>query len=427
MKTQEELLSEITNLKQQLIEKEKLLTKNTIDSDQIIDILKDFVFILDAKGFIIKTNYHTLNRLGFSADEIKNKKYIDIYPADCRKYIISNLANVKRKEESTSDLPLITKQGEEIPVETTFQQKKWGNKNIIIAISKDISEKVSDLNENIFFSSVFENLKDIVVVKDINYRVIACNNTFLEIANVDNKSKVLHKTYAEIFSNRDKYTFFSRAEIDDKTTSMLNKGEFLEKEEGILCSDKLLRTYATKKIPVYNKHNTLIGIINIANNITERKNIEHNLKISKSQLATQKTMIEQKNEALSEVIRHIERDKEYIFKNMYDNIDNFIQPIVKKLKLRSSPDKVKFFDLLENNLAEITSSFGNNISNKIKQDKLTSREIEICNMIKNGLTSKEISSVLNISSLTIDKHRLNIRKKFGILRSDNLSIYLKSI
>ena len=57
MKTQEELSLEITNLKRELIKKDKLLTSNTIDSDQIIDMLEDFIFILDARGFIIKTKH----------------------------------------------------------------------------------------------------------------------------------------------------------------------------------------------------------------------------------------------------------------------------------------------------------------------------------------------------------------------------------
>ncbi|MHC4268935.1 MAG: LuxR C-terminal-related transcriptional regulator, partial [Planctomycetota bacterium] len=42
--------------------------------------------------------------------------------------------------------------------------------------------------------------------------------------------------------------------------------------------------------------------------------------------------------------------------------------------------------------------------------RFTAKEIEVCNMIKNGLTSKEIASLLNISFLTIEKHRVNIRR-----------------
>jgi len=378
-----ELEQKLLTLKDELSEDQSNIVKNN-DNNNIIDLLDDLVFIVDLKGYIVKANTFALDRLGFLDNEIVGQKYKDIHPEDCRTYVIDDLLKMKRRKKITSSLPLLTNEGKEIPVETNIKTGKWLDQDVLVIVSWDTSEKIRRINENVYFSSIFESLEDIVVVKDIDCRVIACNNTFLQVIG-NRREAVLDKTYAEIFRGRDKYTLFSRAAVDDMTTMDMKKGEMLEKEEGILCPEGIIRTFSTKKFPVYDKHQNLIGIVNVGNEITERKDIEHNLKISRSQLATQKTMIEQKNEALSEMIRHIEREKEHIFSNMYENIDNFIMPIVKKLKLRSSPDKIKFFDLLENNLAEITSSFGNNISGIIKKNKLTSREIEICNMIKNGL------------------------------------------
>ena len=68
------------------------------------------------------------------------------------------------------------------------------------------------------------------------------------------------------------------------------------------------------------------------------------------------------------------------------------------------------------------------ILSAINDLKLTPREIEICNMIKSGLTTKEISNFLNSSSQTIDKHRKNIRKKLGLTqRYINLTSFLQSL
>ena len=97
---------------------------------------------------------------------------------------------------------------------------------------------------------------------------------------------------------------------------------------------------------------------------------------------------------------------------------------MEKLKIKKSP--YKYVDLLKRHLEEITSSFGRKIA--AKSTKLTSREIEICNMIKGGLTSKEISNLLNISSQTVEKHRKNIRNKLGITnKRANLSSYLHKL
>ena len=44
---------------------------------------------------------------------------------------------------------------------------------------------------------------------------------------------------------------------------------------------------------------------------------------------------------------------------------------------------------------------------------LTKREQQIAELVVQGKSSKEISSIFNISSLTVDKHRANIKQKLG--------------
>jgi len=60
--------------------------------------------------------------------------------------------------------------------------------------------------------------------------------------------------------------------------------------------------------------------------------------------------------------------------------------------------------------------------------ELTPREIEICNLVKDGLTCKDIAGVYDISEQTVIKHRKKIRKKLGIGgQKINLISYLKSM
>jgi len=89
------------------------------------------------------------------------------------------------------------------------------------------------------------------------------------------------------------------------------------------------------------------------------------------------------------------------------NAEGLLLPIIQKLRLTG--ESRKYVQLLQKNLQELTSSFGTKLTEK--RVNLTTREIEICNMIKNGLVNKEIASLLNISLGTIERHRNNIRKK----------------
>lgn len=109
---------------------------------------------------------------------------------------------------------------------------------------------------------------------------------------------------------------------------------------------------------------------------------------------------------------------------MQSNVDHLLRPVIEKLKQNGTQTFERYALLLEANLNEITSSFGSDISSRMLS--LTQKEIDICNMIKNGFGSKQISEALHISIRTIETHRNSIRKKLDISGKDtNLATYLK--
>jgi len=145
---------------------------------------------------------------------------------------------------------------------------------------------------------------------------------------------------------------------------------------------------------------------------------------SKEILQEHKESLEQKNIALSEVLGQIEVEKQQIRDNVIANAENLLLPTIQKLGL--TEESRQYAQLLRKNLQELTSSFGTRLADK--RSKLTSREIEICNMIKNGLTSKEMAELLNTALLTVEKHRSNIRSKLGIANKKiSLSAILRSL
>lgn len=158
-------------------------------------------------------------------------------------------------------------------------------------------------------------------------------------------------------------------------------------------------------------------ILGIWHDITEMKKSEDLLK-------EQKKVLVQKNIALHEVLGQIEIEKKQLKDNVTANAENLMLPVIQKLKLKG--ESHEYLQLLENNLLELTSSFGIKLTGG--ETKLSSREVEICNMIRNGLANKEVASILNISLLTIEKHRAHIRKKLGIVNKRyNLSTFLKQL
>ena len=141
-------------------------------------------------------------------------------------------------------------------------------------------------------------------------------------------------------------------------------------------------------------------------------------------LEEQRIALEHKNIALREVLEQIEQEKKQIMDNVVANAENLLLPIIEKLRVKGvSPG---FVDLMEKNLRELASSFGKRIGDR--KSRLTPREIEISDMIRSGLTSKEIADLLNISLHTIEKQRLHIRQKMGITgKKVNLTSFLQAL
>jgi DNA-binding CsgD family transcriptional regulator len=87
---------------------------------------------------------------------------------------------------------------------------------------------------------------------------------------------------------------------------------------------------------------------------------------------------------------------------------------------------VDYLLLLKRNLEEIVSPFTNKLSKEFMI--LTPVEVQICNMIKNGLSTKEIAKLRGISPATVSRHREHIRKKLGITKKEvNLATYLSAL
>ena len=167
-----------------------------------------------------------------------------------------------------------------------------------------------------------------------------------------------------------------------------------------------------------------LWINGVLRDITERVKAEQALMLSEVELRKQKEALEQKNIALGEIIEQIEFEKNRIREDVVSNIEKTILPILDKIKMSENP--TDYVDFLKQALNNVTSRFGRTITQQTFN--LTPREIEICTMVENGLTNKEISHLLGISCRTVENHRKKIRKKLDITnKSTNLSSFLKYI
>ncbi|MBN1212627.1 MAG: PAS domain S-box protein [candidate division Zixibacteria bacterium] len=168
------------------------------------------------------------------------------------------------------------------------------------------------------------------------------------------------------------------------------------------------------------------GVTFTALDITDRKQAVEALRRAMKKLEEDQQALTEKNVALREVLNQIEDEKKQIQSQIQSNVEKILLPMIISMENHLARDDVNYLEALKKSLMDITSPFINKLDSLYS--KLTPREVEICNMIKNGMTSKEIARSLTISVETVHKTRYNIRRKLGILHEEiNLSTFLKTL
>jgi len=141
------------------------------------------------------------------------------------------------------------------------------------------------------------------------------------------------------------------------------------------------------------------------------------------QLEVERRALQHANITLKEILNKVKEEQNELGKTILSNVNKAILPILQVLRSESPPGQQKYLDLLQKQLEDITSPFISRLSEQFM--KLTTAEIQICNMIKNGLSTKQIAELRHISQATVNRHRENIRKKLGLRNLKvNLPTYL---
>ncbi len=159
--------------------------------------------------------------------------------------------------------------------------------------------------------------------------------------------------------------------------------------------------------------------------IARRISADFELQETNRQLTLEREALQEANTALRLVLTRIEQDKREIHWDIRTNVEKILLPILHALALQLPPSQKKYAEMLRTNLEEITSPFISQLS--LSYHSMTPTEIAICNMIRNGMRTKEIAGMRGVSEATINRHREKIRRKLKITNQDvNLATFLQS-
>lgn len=109
----------------------------------LFDSLQDLIFVLDTEGCILQVNPIVIQRLGYPEDELRNESVLLLYPPDLRNTAAQVVNAILAGTRDMSPIPLQSKSGQLIPVETRVTGGYWNNREAFFGISRDISERMA--------------------------------------------------------------------------------------------------------------------------------------------------------------------------------------------------------------------------------------------------------------------------------------------
>jgi len=232
--------------------------------------------------------------------------------------------------------------------------------------------------------------------------------------------------------NRDEVKGINIFQFMDETNSRIFKKNILEQETSTLLAFEMqwrdrngmqIDTLVSPK-PVSDSSHVFIRFFAVITDITELKKTELKLRKREQELNIEKNHIEEANIALKVLLKHQDDEINKVEQRLSLELQRQVLPYVEKMKHEGLNSSLSLYlNIISANIANITSSCSRRLGAKYVD--LTNKEIQIADMIREGMSTKEIASFLNISIRTVEIHRTNIRKKLGLTGiKDNLQTYL---
>jgi PAS domain S-box-containing protein len=435
-RTNPELIEENASLKQQIQELEQsdserkqveeALRKSEANYRQLFDNSPTGIFQANFRtGKFTKANDAFCEYLGYSQKEITSLSPYDILTNEGKQLFSERLSkmNLGDKVPENPEFEIIDKNGKRRLVQLNTKNI-YDSEGLLGAdvVAHDITERKRAeealRTQNKTFSQVLNGLDALVYVVDMKTYEIVFINTYGQNIWGDIKGKICWQTIQT-----------DQAGPCEFCTNSKLIGPGGNPTEGVVWEFQNTvnkRWYDCRDRAIHWPDGRIVRI-EIATDITRRKQVDEVIKNRERELEAKTRNLEELNTALKVLLKQREDDKNDIEKRTMSNVKDLIIPYIEKLKKGSLDSKdMAYLRIVESNLNGILSPFSHRLSTKYMS--FTPKELQIAHLIAEGKTTKEIAELLNTSTGTIDFHRNNIRNKLNLKnRRANLRSYLLTL
>jgi PAS domain S-box-containing protein len=308
-----------------------------------------------------------------------------------------------------------------------------GNLSEIHAVGRDITDRKKS-DEALRIAAVAFETQTGIIVTDADKHILNVNQAFTRITGYSAKEAV-GKTPALLHSGLQDKAFY------DDLWSVVEGKKYWEGEVWDKRKDGKLLPLWESITAVLDENDKVTHYVGSFTDITVQKQAEKVLLDARNRLQNQvadtqeelftiKAETAEINAALSVLLKKREVDKSDAQLALSDEVEATVMPLLKKLKTASSGrlQSMRLIKILEDNLFQLTQSYGRGANLVSVYQKLTPIETQVAAMIRQGHPTKVIAAALNIAEGTVSIHRKHIRRKLGLNgKADNLYSFLMSL
>ncbi|GAK54977.1 signal transduction histidine kinase [Candidatus Vecturithrix granuli] len=279
VQTNQRLIKEIAERKQAELD----LKKNEQWLAAILNSIEEGVIVTDDAGVVTFMNPASELLTGYSREDASGKDIIfHVFDKETRDPLPDPIKKVLQKNLAiglTDHSFLLAKDGREIPVEYrgTPLRNERGNVTGVVLVFHDISEHLRTrevlTEERTLLRTLIDTLPDFVFVKDHQSRFVLNNSAHIRLLGASSQEELLGKSDFDIFPQQLAASYYA----DEQ--EVIHTGQALINHEEITIDPQGTTYYLlTTKVPLYDSHGEVIGIVGICRDISERKRAEVELR-----------------------------------------------------------------------------------------------------------------------------------------------------
>ncbi len=433
----------------------------------LVKNLPDTFYRVDLEGFLTFISPSVEKLLGYKAEELLGTQLANLYLDKNQRQLFLQQLEAGDGQTTKFRAPLRHKDGTMVWVSTSadYYRDRDGKVAGIEGISKDVTSEYLSQKEQAQCRGNLENevaerqkaastldLYEWIVdfspnhisFLDRNYIYQTVNKAYLK-AHKKSRADIIGSSVADLLGEE-----IFASQVKEKLDCCLS-GEVVRYESWFEFPEARRRFMEVVYQPYYNNRGAVLGVVVESHDITERKLSRMELlgyqqSLQEANQALQQQVAEQdqevrartlelqlKNQEISDsnttlrvMLEQQERGKteieQTISKNLKENIIPYLELLKSSLKNEKGADYVR---IIEANIGKITSTFNKKLSSELLN--LTPREMRVANLVRQGLSSKEIAEILKLTPGTVEFYRQNLRKKLGLNKQKiNLRTYLLS-